>query len=79
MTEEYRQDDITDRGYCPICGEPVTTVYVDGAGWCPDHGRVWCDWSTASGTHEIWCASVQWFGEPTAGCDCKPNRQEDAA
>jgi len=46
MTEpEYRQDDLTDQGYCPKCGEPVTTVFVDGAGWCPDHGRVWCEWT----------------------------------
>lgn len=43
--QEYRQDDLTDQGYCPICGERVTTVFVDGAGWCPDHGRVWCDWT----------------------------------
>ena len=53
MTEpEYRQDDRTDTGYCPKCGEQVTTVFVDGGGWCPDHGRVWCDWTprTASGT-----------------------------
>ena len=42
--QEYRQDDRTDTGFCPICGERVTTVFVDGAGWCPDHGRVWCSW-----------------------------------
>lgn len=53
MTEpEYRQDDRTDQGYCPKCGVQVTTVFVDGAGWCPDHGRVWCDWNTASGTDD---------------------------
>ena len=45
MTErEYRQDDQTI-GYCPLCGEQVTDVMTDGGGWCPDHGRVWVNWS----------------------------------
>lgn len=48
---EYRQDDRTDEGYCPKCGERVTTVFVDGGGWCADHGRVWCDWTRPRTTY----------------------------
>ncbi len=57
---EYRQDDRTDTGYCPICGERVITVFVDGAGWCPDHGRVWCEWQRPRRDFEC--------GYPS--CDC---------
>lgn len=45
MTEhEHRQDDRSE-GYCPLCREQVTTVYVDAAGWCSEHGRVWVEWN----------------------------------
>ena len=36
---------MTASGFCPICNQPVTDVMTDGGGWCPDHGRVWVNWS----------------------------------
>lgn len=42
--KEVRQDDDRRTGWCPTCGEQTTTTYVDGSGWCPDHGRVFQNW-----------------------------------
>ena len=30
--------------YCPICYQAVTNLLRDGAGWCPDHGRVFVEY-----------------------------------
>ena len=42
---DYRDDDIIDRGFCPICGQEVRDVMIDGSGLCTDHGRVWLNWT----------------------------------
>jgi hypothetical protein len=42
---EYRDDDLRDRGWCPVCGTQATVVMVDGSGMCPEHGRVWMEWA----------------------------------
>jgi hypothetical protein len=74
MTEpEYRQNDRTDTGYCPICGTEITTVYVDGGGWCPDHGRVWCDWTPRTGAQGR-LPDDYWKPHTASGTD---NHEED--
>ena len=41
---EYRQDDLTDRGYCPRCGQQLSTLTTDGRGFCEQHGQQWAEW-----------------------------------
>jgi hypothetical protein len=41
---DYRDDDILDQGFCPVCGRVAREVYVDGSGWCSEHGKVWLNW-----------------------------------
>lgn len=39
----YRDDD-RNVGYCPTCGQACVDMMVNGAGWCPDHGKVFANW-----------------------------------
>lgn len=42
---EYRDDDVMDEGYCPICGELLRDVSVSGKGYCEKHQWVFAEWT----------------------------------
>lgn len=42
---EYRQDDLANVGYCPVCAKPLSGLTVAARGYCEQHGWVWADWT----------------------------------
>jgi len=42
---EYREDDLTDEGYCPICQKPLRDISGIGKGYCETHGWVFANWT----------------------------------
>lgn len=49
---EYREDDLTDVGYCPKCGQELSALSIGGTGFCSAHGWVFADWTAPKETDE---------------------------
>lgn len=45
---EWRESDDPDRGYCPVCGEQLTNITLEGMGFCERHGWQFAEWQPAT-------------------------------
>ena len=56
---EYRQDDLTNVGYCPLCGDPLDGLTISGRGVCDLHGWQWAEWHAHERTaFQIWRSAL---------------------
>lgn len=49
---EYRQDDLRDTGYCPLCGATLSAMTVGARGYCERHGWQFADWGLSPAPSE---------------------------
>lgn len=49
---DYRDDDLTNKGYCPHCGRNLGQLTKDARGWCELHGWVFADYTPPKETKE---------------------------
>jgi hypothetical protein len=53
---------VTDTGYCPHCGRPLSGLTVAARGYCEQHGWQWAEWTRREPVCAPLCGASKAYG-----------------